>query len=74
MMDDPHAFELDARLEQDTVLIADWHLCQVLLMNDQRYPWVILVPKAPSLMTRRETLITLIEYSMRGGNSDEMLQ
>jgi Lon protease-like protein len=30
--------------------------------------------EAPSLMTRRETLITLIEYSMRGGNSDEMLQ
>ena len=30
--------------------------------------------EAPSLMTRRETLITLIEYSMRGGHSDEMLQ
>ena len=30
--------------------------------------------EAPSLMTRRETLITLIEYSLRGGNSDEMLQ
>ena len=49
MMDDPHAFELDARLEQDTVLIADWHLCQVRLMNDQRYPWVILVPKVPGV-------------------------
>ena len=49
MMDDPHAFELDVRLEQDTVLIADWHLCQVRLMNDQRYPWVILVPKVPGV-------------------------
>lgn len=49
MMDDPHSFELDARLEQDTVLIADWHLCQVRLMNDQRYPWVILVPKVPGV-------------------------
>ena len=48
-MDDPHACELDARLEQDTVLIADWHLCQVRLMNDQRYPWVILVPKVPGV-------------------------
>ena len=44
-MDDPHAFTLDPQLEQDTVLVADWHLCQVRLMNDSRYPWVILIPK-----------------------------
>ena len=44
-MDDPYAFQLDPRLEKDTVLISDWHLCQVRLMNDSRYPWVILIPK-----------------------------
>ena len=44
-MDDPYAFKLDSQLEQDTVLVADWHLCQVRLMNDSRYPWVILIPK-----------------------------
>ena len=44
-MDDPYAFKLDRQLEQDTVLVADWHLCQVRLMNDSRYPWVILIPK-----------------------------
>ena len=44
-MDDPYAFKLDPQLEQDTVLVADWHLCQVRLMNDSRYPWVILIPK-----------------------------
>ena len=44
-MDDPYAFTLDPQLEQDTVLVADWHLCQVRLMNDSRYPWVILIPK-----------------------------
>ena len=30
--------------------------------------------EAPSLQTRRETLVTLIEFSMRGGASDEVLQ
>ncbi len=30
--------------------------------------------EAPSLQTRRETLVTLIEFSMRGGGQDEVLQ
>ena len=44
-MNDPYAFKLDPQLEKDTILISDWHLCQVRLMNDSRYPWVILIPK-----------------------------
>jgi uncharacterized protein len=30
--------------------------------------------EAPSLYTRRETLVTLIEYSLRGGENDEVMQ
>lgn len=30
--------------------------------------------EAPSLSTRRETLVTLIEYTLRGGESDEVMQ
>jgi len=30
--------------------------------------------EAPSLVTRRETLVTLIEYSLRAGSSEERLQ
>lgn len=30
--------------------------------------------EAPSLSTRRETLMTLIEYSLRGGNGEEIMQ
>ncbi|MFY0693294.1 MAG: LON peptidase substrate-binding domain-containing protein [Paracoccaceae bacterium] len=30
--------------------------------------------EAPSLSTRRETLVTLIEFSLRGGSADEALQ
>ncbi|HCP56924.1 MAG TPA: HIT family protein [Pseudomonas sp.] len=38
-------FALDSRLQQDTVLIGDFPLCRLLLMNDANYPWFILVPK-----------------------------
>lgn len=30
--------------------------------------------EAPSLSTRRETLVTLIEYSLRGGESEDIMQ
>ncbi|MBS0281914.1 MAG: HIT domain-containing protein, partial [Proteobacteria bacterium] len=38
-------FALNPRLEADTFFVADWPLCRVLLMNDARYPWLILVPR-----------------------------
>jgi diadenosine tetraphosphate (Ap4A) HIT family hydrolase len=38
-------FELDARLTGDTLPIADLPLCRVLLMNDRRFPWLVLVPR-----------------------------
>lgn len=37
-------FQLDPRLQADTAFIGRFPLCQVLLMNDSRYPWLILVP------------------------------
>ncbi|MDA0663334.1 MAG: HIT family protein [Proteobacteria bacterium] len=37
-------FALHERLAADTVEAARWPLCRVLLMNDSRYPWLILVP------------------------------
>lgn len=42
-------FTLDPRLEQDTILLGQFPLCKVLLMNDARYPWVILVPEITGL-------------------------
>jgi len=38
-------FQLDPRLEQDTFVIGEFELSRVLLMNDARYPWIILVPR-----------------------------
>jgi diadenosine tetraphosphate (Ap4A) HIT family hydrolase len=38
-------FELHPTLEQDSILIGRFGLCQVRLINDSAYPWVILVPE-----------------------------
>lgn len=39
------AFVLHPQLAADTVVIGDWPLSRVLLMNDANYPWLILVPR-----------------------------
>ena len=39
-----YGFTLHKTLARDTIEIARWPLCRVLLMNDSRYPWLILVP------------------------------
>ncbi len=38
-------FALDQRLAADTLPIGDLELSRALLMNDRRYPWLILVPR-----------------------------
>ena len=38
-------FELDPRLDNDSLFLTDWPLCRVLRMNDRAYPWLILVPR-----------------------------
>ncbi|PCF95114.1 HIT domain-containing protein [Vreelandella nigrificans] len=42
-------FDLDSRLATDTFPLADLPLCRALLMNDARYPWVVLVPRVASV-------------------------
>ena len=39
------AFILDSRLQQDTHFICDGALSRISLMNDSRFPWLILVPR-----------------------------
>ena len=46
-------FILHPRLEADTITIGDLALSRVLLMNDSRFPWVILVPRRNEM---RETI------------------
>jgi len=47
MIDQP--FALDPRLAADTVAVASLPLCEVLLMNDARYAWLVLVPRRSGL-------------------------
>lgn len=42
-------FNLHPRLAADTFLVGDFELCRVLLMNDARHPWLILVPRRDDL-------------------------
>jgi diadenosine tetraphosphate (Ap4A) HIT family hydrolase len=42
-------FALDPRLAADTIEIGDLSLSRVLLMNDARYLWLILVPRRNNL-------------------------
>ncbi|WP_329742990.1 HIT family protein [Dyella sp. A6] len=41
------SFTLDPRLQADTHGVATLSLCDVLLMDDDRFPWLILVPRTP---------------------------
>lgn len=43
------AFVLDSRLAADTMPVGDLSLSTVLLMNDARFPWLILVPRLPGV-------------------------
>jgi len=43
------SFALHPTLARDTVEIAALPLCRLLLMNDRRFPWLILVPERESL-------------------------
>jgi diadenosine tetraphosphate (Ap4A) HIT family hydrolase len=43
-------FVLDPRLAADTCPVTSLPLCDVLLMNDARYPWLILVPRQAGLV------------------------
>lgn len=42
-------FQLHPRLDQDTATVCQLPLSRVLLMNDSRFSWLILVPALPDL-------------------------
>lgn len=48
MQNDP--FTLDPRLASDSLPLGTWPLCDVRLMNDRRFPWLLLVPRRAGLV------------------------
>ncbi len=61
-------FCLDSRLKNDTINIGKLQLSQALLMNDSRYPWIILVPELENVYEwtdlSKEQQITLHDESL----------
>lgn len=44
------AFTLDPRLASDSLPLGDWPLCALRLMNDRRFPWLLLIPRRAGLV------------------------
>jgi diadenosine tetraphosphate (Ap4A) HIT family hydrolase len=44
------AFSLHPQLSADSAMICDLVLCRVLLMDDARFPWLVLVPRRVDLV------------------------
>ena len=42
-------FPLDPRLAADSVFVLDGPLSQIRLINDTRFPWLVLVPRLPGV-------------------------
>ena len=59
-------FQLHPQLEKDCHLVGDLALSRVLLIDDARYPWVLLVPRLPGV-----TEIHDLDRSQRRALSDE---
>jgi diadenosine tetraphosphate (Ap4A) HIT family hydrolase len=62
---------LDPRLAADTLAVGDLPLSRVLLMNDSRFPWLILVPRRAGLseihdLSRQERALMIEEAALAG--------
>ncbi len=44
------SFDLNPRLEGDSLPVLDLSLCAVRLMKDANYPWLLLMPRKPDLV------------------------
>ncbi len=42
-------YALNEQLQKDSKMLGQFPLCDVLLMNDSQYPWVILVPRRANI-------------------------
>ncbi|MCX7085473.1 MAG: HIT domain-containing protein [Methylococcales bacterium] len=42
-------FQLHPRLNADCVKLGRFELCQLLMMNDNQFPWFVLVPEVPDI-------------------------
>lgn len=62
-------FSLDSQLEKDTLQVCDLGTCKLLLMNDSRYLWLILVPQIKDAIE-----LHLLEKDCQDNVFHEMMQ
>ena len=84
MIENNPDWQLDSRLRSDTFVICETNDRVLLLMNDKRWPWMILVPKIagaeelhdlPSERVQNELLIaTLLGESLKSFTHCEKIQ
>lgn len=55
-------FELDERLESESLLVAKLGLCQLRLRDDSRWLWLILIPQRPAIEEPHE--LTPLDQAM----------
>ena len=44
------AFETDPRLLANSLAVSAWDICDVRLMDDARFPWLVLIPRVAGAM------------------------
>ena len=52
---------LDQKLADDSIFVADWPLSQLRLINDSRFPWLVLVPRLSNI----EEIFQLSSYDQQ---------
>jgi diadenosine tetraphosphate (Ap4A) HIT family hydrolase len=62
-------FALHPRLTADTFFVGDWPLSRLLLMNDARYLWLVLVPRRAGLVELHDVV-----PADRAALTDELLR
>jgi diadenosine tetraphosphate (Ap4A) HIT family hydrolase len=60
---------LDPRLERDAAFACDLPLCQVRIMNDERWPWLVLVPRVEGASE-----LTDLSVEQRAALMEEIIQ
>ena len=64
-------FQPDPAFEAGSVFACDWPLCQVLLQDDTRFPWLILIPRLEGVVEldelTAEQRAVLMEETVRAG-------
>lgn len=71
------AFVLHERLEADTVDLGQSRLCEIRLMNDSHWPWILLVPRIKGVreiyqLTQEHQQLLLAESSILGEGMMEL--